>query len=348
MCESPREDEGRTLRPAYGLPHPESRISNPGICCLVHIPDGFLSAGVVTATWVAAGVTIAAALRAEKADPNPMPAGILGSTAAFLFAAQMVNVPVAPGTSGHLVGAALGVALLGPWRALVAMFVVLLIQALLFQDGGFGSLGANIIDMGVAGIGTAYAVLVLTAKWQSGPRGVAIGSMLGAFVATLAAAVLTGVWLAWSGLYPLRAIVQILLLTHVPIGVLEAALTGAVVVTVLKWRPDLVAGVSADRRIAHPGPALAGLLGVALAIAAFLAPFASSLPDGLERTAEALGFAGRAQPQWTAPFPDYVIPYLGSSGAAAGVAGLLGTLAVATIAWGISRTLRTPPDAVHR
>jgi cobalt/nickel transport system permease protein len=314
----------------------------------MHIPDGFLSVGVTTATWAAATVGVASALRAERADSHPMPAGILGATAAFLFAAQMINVPIAPGVSGHLVGSALAAALLGPWRALIAMAVVLAIQAVLFQDGGITALGANIVDMGVAGVATGYAVAALTTRWMSSPRGLAIGVVGGAFAATVAASVMTGVWLGLSGLYPLGAIVQIMLVTHVAIGVLEAALTGAILVTVLRWRPDLVRGFGAGRAVSHPAAACVGILGVAAVIAAFVSPFASALPDGLDHAAESLGFAGRAHAAWPAPFAEYSFPFAASGRVATGVAGTLGMLAVLILAWLISRGLRAHTDAIHR
>jgi cobalt/nickel transport system permease protein len=182
----------------------------------MHIPDGFLSAGVTGITWAGAGLGVAAALRAEKADPNPMPAGILGATAAFVFAAQMINVPVAPGLSGHLVGAALSAVLVGPWRAVIVMAVVLAVQALLFQDGGMTALGANTFDMGVAASLAGFAVASLVSRWRQNLRARVIGGVLGAFAATLVAAVLTGLWLGLSGLYPLVPVVQLMLVSHRP------------------------------------------------------------------------------------------------------------------------------------
>jgi len=314
----------------------------------MHIPDGFLSAGVTAATWAVAAVSVVSALRAEKADPHSMPAGILGATAAFLFAAQMINVPIAPGVSGHLVGSALAAALLGPWRALIAMAVVLALQAVLFQDGGIGALGANIVDMGVAGVAAAYAVAAITTRVMRSPRGFAIGIVVGAFAATLAASVLTGVWLGVSGLYPVAAIVQIMLITHVAIGVLEAALTGAILVTVLRWRPDLVRGLNPAHTVKHPAAAGVGILGVAAALAAFVAPFASALPDGLESAARRLGLAARSHAAWPAPFADYALPFAASGRVATAVAGALGTTAVAIVAWLISRSLRADAHAIHR
>lgn len=315
----------------------------------MHIPDGFLTASVTAGTWVVAGTGVAAALRAERRDEHLMPAGILGAAAAFIFAAQMVNVPVAPGTSGHLVGAVLAAALLGPWRAVIVMAVVLAVQALMFQDGGLAALGANIVDMGLAAVLAGWATAALTVRWMPTPRGAVIGGVLGGFAATLASATLTAVWLGMSGLYPLGGIVRLMLLTHTFIGVLEAVLTGAILATVVRWRPDLVRGLSLQQQPARGGALAAGLLGLAGVVAAFLAPLASSAPDGLEHVAERLGFAGRATVTFAAPLPDYELPFANAAGFETALAGIAGAGLVALAAWGVSRGVGARDrDAVHR
>jgi cobalt/nickel transport system permease protein len=314
----------------------------------MHIPDGFLSAPVATTTWVLAGAGIAAALRAEKRDPAPVPAGILGSLAAFVFAAQMVNIPVAPGTSGHLVGATLAAMLVGPWRAMIAMTAVLAIQAVFFQDGGLTAFGANLLDMGVAGSFVGFSVAALVARAVRGLRGYAVGAVVGAFAATLTGAVLTSLWLSLSGLYPLRGILPLMLTTHSAIGLLEAGLTGSILATVLRWRPDLVAGPTGAGNLRRPTAITIGLTGLALLIAAFLAPFASRLPDGLERTAADLGFSGRAAPllpaalEGSALFSGRLAPFVPV------LAGLVGTLLVSALAWAAARGLSRTSDASHR
>ena len=315
----------------------------------MHIPDGFLSPRVAVAAWVVAGAGVAAALRAERRDPAPASASLLGSLAAFLFAAQMVNVPVAPGTSGHLVGATLAAVLVGPWRALIVMAVVLAIQALLFQDGGIAAYGANLSDMGVVGCFAGYALAWLVSRWIRGLRGHAAGAMLGAFLSTVVAATLASLWLAFSGLYPLGGILPLMISTHAVIGVLEAALTGAILVTVLRWRPDLVRGLA--RAGAGPEsrrPVGRTLLGVALVVAAFLAPLASSLPDGLEHTAHILGFASRQHPLVASPLAGYSLPLGALTPVAPAVAGILGALVVAGLAWAVSRGLADRSDGAHR
>ena len=314
----------------------------------MHIPDGFVGGRVAIGTTLLAAAAVTTALRVERRDPAPASAGLLGSLAAFVFAAQMVNVPVAPGTSGHLVGATLVAMLVGPWRALIVMAVVLAIQAALFQDGGFTSYGANLIDMGLAGAFVGYAIATLTTRVVPGMRGFVAGAVLGAFAATVAGAALTATWLGCSGLYPLRGIVPLMLLTHTAIGLLEAALTGAIVVTLVRWRPDLIIGPGGAAHAPRPGALAIGGLGLAVLVAAFLAPFASRLPDGLERAALDLGFAGHARPLLRLPLERFgwFSSTLGTL--APVVAGLTGTMLAAVIAWSAARGLPKPGDVPHR
>jgi cobalt/nickel transport system permease protein len=283
----------------------------------MHIPDGFLSPGVAVATWAAGAGTLGWALRSERALPDTVPAGTLGALSGFVFAAQLVNVPLVPGTSGHLVGGMLAAALVGPWRGLVVVAVVLAVQALLFQDGGVTAFGANLLSMGGGGCLGGYAVAALARRLLPGARGLVAGPA-GAFVGTLAGAAFVALALALSGLYPAAAVLPVMLSLHVPIALLEAALTGAILGTVLRWRPDLVHGLQVDRA---PGRAMVlGLAVVSLVVAAFLAPFASNPPD-YTRPWAALGRAGTA------------------------LAGVLGTLAAGALAWALSRGLAAPPEA---
>jgi cobalt/nickel transport system permease protein len=230
----------------------------------------------------------------------------------------------------------------------IVMAVVLAVQALLFQDGGITALGANILDMGVAASLTAFTVASLSSRWNASLRARVVGGVLGAFAATLVAAVLTGLWLGLSGLYPVVPIVQVMLVSHVAVGLLEAALTGAVLATVVRWRPDLLRGLSGDPSAGSGLAVAGGLFGVALAAAAFLSPLASDLPDGLEHAAEQLGFAGRAAASRAAPFPDYTLPLVSSPAIATAAAGVLGTLLAALVAWGVSRGVRQPDHDAHR
>ena len=193
-----------------------------------------------------------------------------------------------------------------------------------------------------------FGAVFLSTRLLRDLRGPVVGAVLGAFTATLSGAVLTSLWLALSGLYPLRGILSLMLVTHTAIGVLEAALTGAIVVTLLRWRPDLVAGPGGAAGLRRPAAVAVGVLGVALVVAAFLAPFASPLPDGLERTALDLGFSARANPILPAPLEKSALFSGPLAPWAPILAGLIGTLLVALVAWRAARGLSKASDVPHR
>jgi len=302
----------------------------------MHIPDGFLSGTIAATTWAGGAASLAWSLRAERSLPDRTPAGTLGALAAFTFAAQLVNMPILPGTSGHLVGGMLAAAIVGPSRGLLVMAVVLAVQALLFQDGGVTAYGANLLSMGAFGALGGYAVAALVARLWPGIRGLVAGPVIGAFVATLAGAAFVALVLAASGLYPIAVVLPLMLSLHVPIALIEAGLTGAILATLARWRPDLL---HRRERAGGRGSAAWGLFVLALAVAAFAAPFASSLPDGLETAARRLGFAAAARPLWPAPAPDYEPRWLAASRVGTALAGLVGTLAAAALAWALTRRL---------
>ena len=130
----------------------------------MHIPDGFLSTGVAAACWVPTVAVLAVAVRRTNGRLDERRIPLLGVTAAFVFAAQMLNFPVAGGTSGHFLGAALAAVLLGPWLACLVMAVVISTQAFFFADGGVTALGANILNMGIVGaLGVGFAMLARAA-----------------------------------------------------------------------------------------------------------------------------------------------------------------------------------------
>jgi len=231
----------------------------------MHIPDGFLSGQVALAAAVCAAVPVALALRIADRDLQEQQVPLLGVIAAFVFAAQMLNFPVAGGTSGHFLGATLAAVLLGPWLACLVMTVVLATQSLAFADGGVGALGANVLNMGVlgallAGLLVAGVVLALepSRKAYLGVVGVS------AWLAVMVGATATSVEIAASGTVPLRAVLPAMLAVHALIAVGEALITVAAVSGVLAARPDLVA--IGGERYAHahaPDTAQPGLAGAA-------------------------------------------------------------------------------------
>ena len=208
----------------------------------MHIPDGFLSNEVAAATAIAAIAAIAVALRVADRDLDDSRVPLLGLVAAFIFAVQMLNFPIAGGTSGHLLGAALAAVLLGPWLACLVMAVVLGAQAFVFAYGGITALGANAFNMGVLGallaglvLGTATRVLPRTRPTFLASVGVV------SWLAVMVGAAATSIELAASDTVPLGTVLPAMLGTHALIGLGEAAITVAAVAAVLSSRPDLVA-----------------------------------------------------------------------------------------------------------
>jgi len=209
----------------------------------MHIPDGFLDPGVAAATAIVSAGAVGYALRRADRELDDERVPLLGVTAAFVFAVQMLNFPVAGGTSGHLLGAGLAAILLGPWLACLVMAVVLTAQALVFADGGISALGANVLNMGVIGALTVGYLMVwsrhLSPRTRTGFLAVVAG---GAWLAVMAGAAATALELSLSGTVPLGTVLPAMLGVHALIGAGEAIITVAAVSAVLSTRPDLLRG----------------------------------------------------------------------------------------------------------
>src|SRR5919201_2047401 len=163
----------------------------------MHIPDGFLSNDVAVALAVPAVAAVGYGLRRAEVDLDDGRVPLLGVTAAFVFAAQMLNFPVAGGTSGHFLGAALAAVLLGPWLACLVLAVVLSAQALVFADGGITALGANVLNMGVIGALVVGALMLAARSLLGRGRGALLAvSGPGAWLAVMAGATATSLELA--------------------------------------------------------------------------------------------------------------------------------------------------------
>lgn len=231
----------------------------------MHIPDGFLSTPVAaTAGVVAAGAVYAAVKRSERTlDDRAVP--LVGVTAAFVFAAQMLNFPVAGGTSGHLLGAALAVTLLGPSTACLVLTVVVALQAFVFADGGISALGANVVNMAVIGVATATAVLLAGRRLTRGSdAGLLAATAVAAWISVVVASGAVAVELALSGTVPMGTVLPAMLGVHALIGVGEAVVTVAAAGAVLAARPDLVWALRDRRtapRVPRPEPAGGGSMG---------------------------------------------------------------------------------------
>jgi cobalt/nickel transport system permease protein len=207
----------------------------------VHIPDGVVSGEVNAATLLVSAGVCAVALAKARRNLEERQVPLLGVTAAFIFAAQMVNFPVAGGTSGHFLGAALAAILLKPLNACLVMAIVLVTQCLGFNDGGITALGSNLFNMGVVGGLVSYAVFrgvlwVLPRRRESVLAAAAVASWLSVTLCAACCAVELGI----SGTSPLRVALPAMSGVYAVVGVGEAIITGAILSSVMAVRPDLI------------------------------------------------------------------------------------------------------------
>lgn len=207
----------------------------------MHIPDGFLSSGTWISSWVISGAGIGYCIKKVTKILKDRMVPLMGVLAAFVFAAQMVNFPIAGGTSGHLLGGVLSGVLLGPYSAAIIISVVLIVQCLIFQDGGLTTLGANILNMAILGVFAGYAsyriirLLIINTK-----KGILIGTAIGAWLSVVISAAACATELSISGTTPFAVTFPIMTGIHMLIGIGEAFITCAILSFILKIRPDLV------------------------------------------------------------------------------------------------------------
>lgn len=316
----------------------------------MHIPDGFLDGKTlaITGALSAGGLAVAARQVSRTLPRNKVP--LLGLSAAFVFAAQMLNFPVAGGTSGHLLGGVLAGVLLGPGAAAVVIACVLTVQALLFSDGGVLALGANIFNMGFVGGVGGSAIYRFVLRFLPGLRGRIAAVFFAAWLSTVLASLVCAGELALSGTLAANVVFPAMLGTHMLIGIGEGLITALVILAIARTRPDLLDAEVVAARRGTGWEFLAFGLVIALGLAVFVSPYACAWPDGLDRVAEQFGFEGRATTFIKAWIPDYQMPGISSEGIATALAGLVGTFVMFGLAWIIGRllvrkdTTQRPPD----
>lgn len=303
----------------------------------MHIPDGFLNVFVSLTCWAITVVLIGIAVRRTQDELGERQIPLMGIMAAFIFAAQMLNFPVAGGTSGHLLGGALAAITLGPWAAMLVMACVIGVQGLLFQDGGLIVMGANILNMGLLTCLVGYGVYRI-GLGRSRMLRLALAAVA-AWLSVMTGALSTALQLWLSGTSPLAVVLPAMLGVHALIGVGEALITVAALSFIMRTRPDLIEQNAMQARGGR-GWIAAGL-GLALLVVVF-SPLASANPDGLERVAEDSGFLDRGQ---SAPYqiiPDYTLPFLGETPLSTIIAGMIGVLIVCGLLILLARSLRRP------
>lgn len=297
----------------------------------MHIPNGFLTDPVCAAsTLVSAGAIGYGFARIRESD-NSRSAALMAVTGAGIFAAQMVNFPVDGGTSGHVIGAALAAIVLGPWRGMLTMAIVLTVQCFAFGDGGMRTLGANVLNMAVVAPLVAWGIYQFTTRRASGANGKLLGAGIAAFAAVMAAAAMCAGELAASGAYGTAEVFAAMLSVHFVIALCEAVVTMTVVAAALV--------LVAENRVLSTRSVIVGGLLLAVVAAGLLAPVASTRPDGLERVAMDLNFANRALPSW-AIAPGYEAPLVAWPALAVAIAGIGGALFVFAGTYTVGRSAR--------
>jgi cobalt/nickel transport system permease protein len=301
----------------------------------LHIPDGFLNLVVSLFCWGITALVLAVAISRTNKSLGERQIPLMGIMAAFIFAAQMINFPVAGGTSGHLLGGALAAIVLGPWAGMLVMTAVIAVQGLIYQDGGLLVMGANILNMGLLTAAIGYGLYrgVFGASrsvklWVAG---------FAAWLSVMAGAFATALQLWLSGTSNLQTVMLAMLGVHALIGIGEALITVAALSFILEARPDLLDEKSSAAQSGR-GWAVAGVL-IALAVV-LLSPLASASPDGLERVATDLGFIDAGQ---SAPYqiiPDYSIPFLGETPLSTILAGAVGVIVVLGLVFAAGRSLQ--------
>ncbi|WP_406494898.1 energy-coupling factor ABC transporter permease [Streptomyces sp. NBC_00846] len=341
----------------------------------MHVPDGFIDAPVSAAAGVVAAGAVAVSLRGARRELDERTAPLAGLVAAFIFAVQMLNFPVAAGTSGHLLGGALAAILVGPYTGVLCISVVLLMQGILFADGGLTALGVNVLDMGITTTVVAYALFRGLARvLPRTRRSVTVASFVAALVSVPAAAgVFTLIyWIGGTTDIPIGKVFTAMVGVHVLIGIGEAVITALTVGAVVAVRPDLVhgaRGLTAPLKLRVDGelvdvparqpvaPVAArsprglwatGLI-TALVLAGFVSFYASASPDGLEKVAADQGIDKKTEEHAAkdSPLADYGVKDISDARVSGGLAGVIGVGATIVVGSGVFYVLRRrrTPDA---
>ena len=292
----------------------------------LHIPDGFLSFIVSILCWAITAITISVAVSRSNKLLGERQIPLMGVMAAFIFAAQMINFPVAGGTSGHLLGGALAAITLGPWAGMLVMTAVIAVQALLFQDGGLLVMGANILNMGLITAAIGYG---LYRSVSTGNRTLKLAvAGIAAWLSVMAGALFTSLQLWLSGTSQLQIVIPAMLGVHALIGLGEAFITVAALTFILQTRPDLLGSNSESAKGSRGWVVVGAVISLAVVL---ISPFASTDPDGLERVAEDLGFLRQGAAASYQLIPDYTLPFLGETAFSTILAGMIGIVVVGAI-----------------
>ncbi len=318
----------------------------------MHAPDGFLTAGTAIATGALSVGTVSVALKQAKTEMSEKMVPLAGITAAFVFAAQMFNFPVAAGTTGHLLGGALAAILLGPHIGALVVTVVVVVQALAFADGGLTALGYNVLNMAIVPAYGGFAVYSWFRKLLPKSKGgvIAASGLAAGISVVLSAAAFSIQWLfGASAPVPFDTVFGAMVGVHILIGIGEGLISAMTVGAVLASRPDLVFGArdlgTGQLRESGKVPLRAFVIGglaVTLLVATVVSQFAVDNPDGLESVAEDTGFISSAGEHSLGDsiFADYATTGINNEALSLAVAGTAGVLITLAVGSGLFRAIR--------
>jgi len=294
--------------------------------------------------WLGSAGLLGYAVRRVRQTLSDGKIVMMAILAALIFALQMLNFPVAGGTSGHFAGGALAAIVLGLWPGMLVMAAVLVVQALFFGDGGITTMGANFLNMAIIGPAVGWAIHGGLTRLSESRKVRLVASALAGWCACVVGALSAALMLWLSGRAPLSTVLLAMGGWHAIIGIGEAVITTGIVGYLLAVRPDLLTDSAgpAEGATSHK---TAWVLGGVAVVAAMLSYLASSRPDGLEFVYEGLGAALDETLLVSGIMPDYVIPGVANEVLAGVLAGIVGVIITGTLAYALFSVTR---DRHHR
>ena len=258
----------------------------------MHVPDGFMNVTMSAATGVISFGTLWAYIRSAKDLIADRFIALTGMMSALIFVLQMINFPIAAGTSGHLLGGALAVIVLGPRLGLICLSVVVIIQSLLFADGGLSALGVNVLNMAIVTSATSWFIVKYWIKFiGKNKTSIVTVSVLAGILSVVFSSIAFTIQYAIGGTIsiPVGTVLLAMVTTHFIIGFGEGIITALIVTLLIRVRPDLIyAYERSDENTTKVS--FYGLFIILILLLSLITPFASSSPDGLESVAEEFGF----------------------------------------------------------
>ena len=258
----------------------------------MHVPDGFMNVPMSAATGLISFGTLWAYIRSAKDLIADKFIALTGMMSALIFVLQMINFPIAAGTSGHLLGGALAVIVLGPRLGLICLSVVVIIQSLLFADGGLSALGVNVLNMAIVTSATSWFIVKYWIKFiGKNKTSIVSVSVLAGILSVVFSSIAFTIQYAIGGTIsiPVGTVLLAMVTTHFVIGFGEGVITALIVTLLIRVRPDLIyAYERSDENTTKVS--FYGLFIILILLLSLVTPFASSSPDGLEAVAEEFGF----------------------------------------------------------